>query len=195
VLRLPAVWALAVIVLAAYAGYKGMDDLALFAVDAWGYDEVEAARLVTSTTWLRPLVCIGAGMLGDRVRATTVLPLAFGLLAGGQLVRWLAPAGAGLSALLFVDALVIATAVFALRAVYFALLYEARIPLHVTGTAVGVVSLVGFLPELFVNALGGALVDAAPGALGHQRFAAFLAAMAGLGLGASLVFRRLTARE
>lgn len=191
VLRLPTVWALSLIVFAAYAGYKGMDDLALFAVDAWGYDEVEAARLVASTTWLRPLVCIGAGFLGDRVRATTVLPLAFALLAIGELVLCLAPAGAALAALLAVDALVIATAVFALRAVYFALLHEARIPLRITGAAIGVVSLVGFLPELFVNALGGALVDAAPGALGHQRFAAVLAGAAMLGLGASLVFRRL----
>jgi len=191
VLRLPTLWAQAMIVFAAYVGYKGMDDLALFAVDGWGYDEVEAAHLVAATTWLRPLVCVGAGVLGDRLRVTTVLPLAFGLVAAGQLVLWWAPAGPGLAALFAVDALVVATGVFALRAVYFALLVEAAIPLRITGTAVGVISAVGFLPELFVNALAGALVDAAPGALGHQHFAAVLLGAAILGLLASLAFGRL----
>jgi hypothetical protein len=192
--RLPALWAHAVIVFAAYVGYKGMDDLALFAVDGWGYDEVEASRLVAATTWLRPLVCVAAGVVGDRLRATSVLPLAFALVAAGQIVLWWVPGGPGLAVVLAVDVLVIATGVFALRACYFALFAEARVPLRVTGTAAGVVSVVGFLPELFVNALGGALVDAAPGALGHQRFSAFLAGAALVGLVASLAFRRLVAR-
>lgn len=192
--RLPALWAHAVIVFAAYVGYKGMDDLALFAVDGWGYDEVEASRLVAATTWLRPLVCVAAGVLGDRLRATSVLPLAFLLVAVGQLGLWWVPGGPGLAVVLAVDVLVIATGVFALRACYFALFAEAAIPLRITGTAAGVVSVIGFLPELFVNALGGALVDATPGALGHQRFSAFLAAAALVGLVASLAFRRLVAR-
>lgn len=193
--RVPALWVHAVIVFAAYVGYKGMDDLALLAVDGWGFDEVEAARLVATTTWLRPLVCVGAGILGDRLRATAVLPAAFALVAAGQLVLWWVPGGPGLAVVLTVDVLAIATGVFALRACYFALVAEAAIPLRITGTAVGVVSVIGFLPELFVNALGGALVDAAPGAPGHQRFAAFLAAVAVLGLVASLAFRRLALRQ
>lgn len=190
-LRLPALWAQAAIVFAAYVLYKGMDDLALFAVDGWGHDEVEAAGLVASTTWLRPIACVAAGVLGDRLRAATVLPMAFALVGLGQLWLWLAPAGPDLATLLALDVLVIATGVFALRAVYFALTAEAAIPLRITGAAVGVVSVVGFLPELFVNALAGVLVDADPGALGHQRFAAVLAGAAALGLLASLAFGRL----
>jgi hypothetical protein len=64
-----------------------------------------------------------------------------------------------------------------------------------TGAAIGAVSVVGFLPELFVNAAGGALVDAAPGGLGHQRFAGCLAAAALVGVVASLAFRRLARRS
>ncbi|MCA9657675.1 MAG: hypothetical protein KC486_04985, partial [Myxococcales bacterium] len=195
VLRTPALWAQATIVFAAYVGYKGMDDVALFAVDAWGYDEVESARLVAWITWMRPLACVVAGLISDRVRASTVLPLAFSLVAAGEAALWLVPGDVGIAWLFAVDALTVAAAVFALRAVYFALFAEARIPMAATGAAIGAVSVVGFLPELFVNAAGGALIDAAPGGLGHQRFAGCLAAAALVGVVASLAFRRLARRS
>ncbi|MEZ4449044.1 MAG: MFS transporter [Nannocystaceae bacterium] len=194
-LRLPALWIQALIILAAYVGYKGFDDVALFAVDAWGYDEVEAAALASRAAWLRPIVCVAAGLLGDRVRPIAVLPWAFGLVAAGELALWAAPAGPGLALFFAVDVLAITAAIFALRALYFALFADAGVPMRSTGAAIGAVSVIGYLPDVFVNPLAGALVDAAPGAAGHQRFAAFLAASALVGAAASALFRRMADRR
>jgi hypothetical protein len=83
---------------------------------------------------------------------------------------------------LWVNILFGSTAIFGLRALYYAIFEEARIPLVVTGTAVGIVSVVGYTPDIFVNYFGGVILDAAPGLAGHQHFFMFQAAFAGLGL-------------
>lgn len=47
---------------------------------------------------------------------------------------------------------------FALRGIYFALLEESGTPRELTGTAVGVISFVGFTPEIFMGPLTGWLI-------------------------------------
>ena len=57
-------------------------------------------------------------------------------------------------------------AVFSLRGVYFALLQESHTPRFITGAAVGLISLVGYTPDIFMAPLAGRILDATPGAGG-----------------------------
>ena len=75
-----------------------------------------------------------------------------------------------------------AIAVFALRGIYFALLEESRVPVAVTGTAVGLVSMVGFTPDVFAFPLAGWLVDSAGAADGLRVYFTVLSAAAVAGL-------------
>ena len=84
--------------------------------------------------------------------------------------------------------------VYALRGVYFALLAEGAVPLAFTGSAVGVVSLIGFTPDVFMGPLMGVLLDNSPGALGHQHVFTSVAVFGVLGLVATIAFRRITHR-
>jgi len=86
----------------------------------------------------------------------------------------------------------ISAAVFGLRGLYFAIFSEAGVPLALTGTAVGLVSAVGYTPDIFMGPLNGYLTDTYPGALGHQYFFGALAAFAALGLCSTLLFQRLS---
>src|SRR5690606_10043555 len=97
--------------------------------------------------------------------------------------------------LLYANVLVTCTAMFALRGVYFAVFDEANVPWRATGTAVGVVSVIGYTPDIFVAWVAGVLLDGAPGLLGHQRFFYFLAGFALLGALATLIFKRLAAKR
>ena len=82
---------------------------------------------------------------------------------------------------------------FALRGVYFALLEESAVPVRFTGAAVGLVSLVGYTPDIFFGAIAGRLLDAAPGAAGHQHYFILLAVIASIGLlAAALLLRRVS---
>lgn len=194
VLALPAVWLQALIVVCAYVGYKGFDNYALYAVQAWGMDPVEAARMTALAAWMRPVAALGAGLLGDRFTVSRMTAVAFGLmLASNALFAWLAPAP-GLGWLLVANVFMGSAAVFGLRGLYFALLEESKVPPAVTGTAVGLISVLGFTPDIFVSYTGGVILDRAPGLAGHQDYFLFLAAFASLGLAVSVALIALLGR-
>ena len=184
VLRMPAVWLQAVIVVCAYVGYKGFDNYSLFAVDAYGLNEVEAAKIVAVASWMRPVAALGAGVLGDRYGVTRMTLATFLMLLASQL--YFALTVPGPAWILLVNVLITCAAIFGLRGLYFALFQEARVPLAVTGTAVGIVSVVGFTPDIFVALVGGILLDRSPGLAGHQHYFMFLATFAFVGVIASL---------
>jgi sugar phosphate permease len=96
---------------------------------------------------------------------------------------------------LYLNVLVTCAAIFGLRGVYFALFREAAVPLPATGTAVGLVSVIGYTPDIFVNLVAGWFLDRNPGVDGHQQFFTFLAAASTIGLVATLAFRRSPPRR
>lgn len=190
VMRLPRVWLQALVVVCAYVGYKGVDDYSLYAVQAYGMNEVDGARVATISAWVRPVAAVGAGWLGDRVDASRVCAICFALMVASY--AWLALAAPRPSALwvLYLNVLVTCAAIFGLRGVYFALFQEAAVPLTATGTAVGLVSVIGYTPDIFVNLVAGLLLDQSPGVRGHQHFFTFLMLVAAVGLFAAIAFRR-----
>ena len=60
---------------------------------------------------------------------------------------------------------------------YFALLQENRTPVFLTGAVTGVVSFVGYTPEIFFAPITGRILDATPGIGGHHNYFLFLAAV------------------
>ena len=145
-------------------------------------NEVDAANFTAYSTFLRPLGAVVAGIIADRFSASKtlgftflILVLAFGMLSA---------AVPGITGVNFIIAnlLVSYFAVFALRGVYFALLEETDTPQHLTGTTIGMVSLVGYTPDIFFAPITGRILDASPGLVGHQNYFMFLAATATLGV-------------
>lgn len=192
VVRLPTVWLQALIVVCAYVAYKGIDNYSLFAVDAYGMNEVEGAKLTAISAWVRPIAAVGAGLVADRIGASRVAAFAFALLIGSYLWFGLAAPNPSALGILYANVLVTCAAIFGLRGVYFALFEEASLPLASTGTAVGVVSFIGYTPDVFVAVVAGWLIDRSPGAAGHQHFFLFLGAFALIGLASSLAYRHLS---
>ena len=191
VLKLPAVWMNSVIVLCAYVGYKCTDDFSLYASDAFGYNDVDSANIGTISYWARPLAAVAAGLIGDRLSPSKVISYGFTVVIVGAGIIVLNPSQLnGFVAL----ALVIATTsigIYGLRGVYFALIHEARIPLSQTGAAVGVVSFLGYTPDIFMGPLMGILLDNSPGTLGHQHVFLSLCIFSVLGLLISFYLRKL----
>ena len=191
VMRIPAVWLQAIIVVCAYVGYKGFDNYSLFAVQGYELNEVEAAGVVAIASWMRPVAALGAGLLGDRYGVARMTLISFLVLLVSQLFFALTTPVAGAAWILLGNTLLTCTAIFGLRGLYFALFEEARVPAAVTGTAVGIVSVIGFTPDIFVAYLGGILLDRSPGVAGHQDYFLFLATFALIGLVASFALLRL----
>ena len=195
VLRIPAVWCQAGIVICAYVAYKGLDNFSLYTTQVYGMDEVDAAALVAWGAWMRPVGAIAAGYIGDFFRIHRVILAAFAVLLITYLwFGFATPEGATI-AVLTTNFLIGSTMIYALRGLYFALFEDARVPAAVTGTAVGVVSVIGYTPEIFVALVAGIFIDSAPGLPGHQNFFLFQAVFAALGILIAFVLGRLLARQ
>jgi nitrate/nitrite transporter NarK len=92
------------------------------------------------------------------------------------------PGGPNLVIILIVNTAIASLAIFALSGIYFALLEEEGIPLALTGTVTGIVSVIGFTPDAFMPMIEGTLLDGYPGALGYRYFFLFIALLCIFGL-------------
>ncbi len=189
------VWLNALIILCAYSGYRVLDDVSLLAKDALGYSDVEAARLGGLSLYLRPVAAIGAGLLADRYLASRMTLASFGLMAAGGLVvslgigfgeSWLLPS-------VWLGVILAGLGVYAMRGLYFALVDEGGVPLELTGTAIGLASVVGYLPDIYMAPLMGVLLDGWPGVVGHRLVFALAVGFAAVGSVASWLFARAPA--
>lgn len=194
VLKIPSVWLLMIIILAAYVGYKLTDNFSLYAREVMLYDEVDAAKVGTLMLYIRPIIGIFIGFLADKTRVTFWLIISFilsaigaGILASDLIVP-------NTTFLFFFTVLLTATGIYAARALYFATMEEGHIPLILTGTAVGVISFIGYTPDIFAGLAMGYLLDANPGPVGHQHVYLMLMSFALLGLIASVVLYRISLR-
>jgi sugar phosphate permease len=193
--RLPVVWLLAGVIFAAYSNFWGGFDIASFGEHGFGMSAAFAATLSTFRMGFRIVAPVLAGLVADRTSASgstsvlfMVLLLSFGLFA-------VMPTGTGWGWLLWVNTAVAAVPIFGLRGIYYALLEEGRIPGQMTGSATGIISFLGYVPDALAPLINGVLLDSYPGARGHRYYYTGMAAAAALGLLATLAVRRLVRRR
>lgn len=197
VMKLPGVWMQALIIICAYVGYKSTDDFSLYSYEVLHFSEVESAAVSTYGMWLPPIFAVLAGVLADRFTGTLAIKAAFIAMAAGALLVYtgLFEHEAVVMVVIFAATL---SGVYGIRGVYFAIMKEAAIPIVATGTAVGLMSVIGYTPDVFMSPLMGYLLDNNPGPLGHRLVFLVLAlfALVGLvGLVVSFVFGRWSAKQ
>jgi len=191
VLRNRSAWLQALIVVCAYCGYRGLDFYALYGIDVLGMNEVSAARFVSNAAYLRPIGAIGAGFLADWLSTKKVLKGTFLILTVGYLALIFLMPGPKLNTIIVVNLIFTFLAVYALRGVYFALFEEMNISAKLTGRTVGLVSMIGFTPDIFFNSIGGRILDASPGITGYHNYFLFLGVFSVLGFAATYVLSKL----
>jgi len=192
VIKTPSVWLLMVIILCAYVGYKITDVFSLYAKEVMGYDEIKSAEVGTFMLYIRPVVGVCIGLLADRSRVSLMMILSFLIMLIGSLLFASGIIGPNTVILFFLALLITATGVYAFRTLYFAAMEEGYIPITVTGTAVGVISLVGYTPDIFAGPAMGYLLDNSPGESGHQHVFIMLAVFSIIGLIAATQFYRIS---
>jgi len=192
VLKLETVWLLMIIILCAYFGYKVTDIYSLYASDVMGYNEVNSANIGSLQLYLRPIACFTIGFLADKTNGISWIIKGFFVMLTGSVLFASGILVADQYILFFISLIILALGTYAIRALYFAILKEGDISLALTGTAVGVISLSGYTPDIFAGPLMGYFLDKFPGVKGHQYVYAFLGLFSFIGLIASSRFARIT---
>jgi sugar phosphate permease len=188
VLKNKSVWLLMVIILCAYTGYKITDIYSQYAHEVMGYNQSDAAAIGSNLLGIRVIIGIAIGFLADKTRSSFVMILSFAITIMGSFIFASGLIDPNTTLLFWFTIITVATGVYAFRTLYFSAIQEGEIPLAVTGTAVGLISLIGYTPDIFMGPVIGVLLDNSPGEQGFQYLFLMLAIVSIVGWIASFAF-------
>ncbi len=190
VMKMPAVWLIAIVILSGYCAYWGTFRFTSYSSDIFLMSVTMAAALSVGKLWMKPIAALSAGFISDKFGVAKSVAFLFVVLITSFSTFAVMPGLPSLLPMMIVNVAIASLAIFAMRGIYFALLEEGGIPLSVTGTAAGIVSVVGFTPDIFMPLLGGVLLDRFPGQEGYRIFFFTVAGICVVGLGATLLLYR-----
>lgn len=190
VIKQKVIWMQAIVVVCAYSAYKGLEYYTLYAVDALSMNEVDAAFFMSNALYIRAGAAVAAGFVVDRFSASKVISWLFGSLVVSYLSLSILQPSSYFLLIIYIDIIITFIAVYALRGVYFALLEETKVSGALTGTAVGLISVIGYTPDVFFNSIAGRIIDSSPGLAGHQHFYLMLMGFSLIGLLITLIISR-----
>ncbi|MBU9375592.1 MFS transporter [Burkholderia multivorans] len=186
---IPELWLVAAIVFCGYQVFWATYSFSAYLHEGnFGLSATAAGFITTLKLWMRPIGGIGGGFLGDRMSKVSVLFWALVLAALSLLGLIVAPAHSP-QAMLVVLVLFIGILTYAIRGLYWSLLDDCRVPGHCAGLAIGLISVLGYSPDVFVPLINGYVTQAYPGAHGYQLYFGYIAAIALCGAGAAAFLR------
>jgi len=161
------IWLVALCILAGYQIFYATYSYSNYLQVQFGLSAVAVGGLTTVRLWMRPLGAVIAGFVGDRfhpVRSLGVLLAVSGLSLFALIVMpssapWAMLVGvvAGSSAL-----------IYGVRGIYWATFRTCNIAPERMGLAIGLVSMLGYTPEIYLPWINTYLTTAYPGPLGFQ---------------------------
>ena len=189
--KLKSVWLISFIILCAYMGYKITDVYSLYASEVMLFDEINAARVGALQQYLRPIVCISVAFFTDKNGNINNILIGFFVMMLGSILFASGLIKVSMNILFFISLIIVATGTYAIRGLYFSILKDGKIPYILSGTAIGLISMVGYSPDIFATPLYGYLLDNFPGIRGHQYVYLILFISSIVGIYVSLKFKKL----
>lgn len=176
IIKMPSIWLIALIIFSSYIMYTAQSYITPYLTELFQMGVSTAALISLIRTYF---IAIFAGPIGgifaDKIGSSTkVLSYAFVVIVLTVGAFWIIPASPRFLSLVIVAMILLAASVFVTRGIYFAALDEVKIPLHLSGTAIGFASLIGFMPEAFVYRVIGKWLDRNPGESGYKIMFGFM---------------------
>lgn len=193
VLKIPAVWIIAIVVLSCYSVYIGSTYLTPYMTEILGLSATAAGAIAIAKSYCLQFVAAPVGgAVADKLGSISfVVACCFVIIVAALAGFAFLPASPSVLIIAIVLMLLFSAGIFAMRGIYFATLDECqKVPRSLMGTAIGVVSVIGFFPDVYMNAIVGAMMDAYPGAAGYKHVFLIMLGFAVVGLIASVVLNR-----
>ena len=190
ILKLPVIWLIALIIMATNSAMWGTIFFTPYATEVFELGDVGGGAIGAGKYWVTPFAAIAAGFFADKIGpAKAILGFCI-IMTAGFLLFAIIPGSPRLLSFLIINVAALTAAVYALRGTYFSLLEEGRVPLALTGTATGIISVIAYTPDIFMPTLGGMVLDAYPGAEGYQYLFLFVFFLSLVGLVAAYIIYR-----
>ena len=178
---------ISIIIICAYCGFRSIDNAALYLTEVGQLSELEASTFITILGYLRIVAAFAAGFIADKITSAKLVTILFivSMLTQSVLCGFFLQEFYQLI-LICSNFVIMFLAIVSLRAVYFSLIEPVGINSNRLGVCIGIISLVGFTPDIFFHSLTGRILDANPGLVGHQNFYLATMILSAIGLLTSL---------
>ncbi len=126
-----------------------------------GLTVVMGALIASVKRWLCPLSNVGGGFLGDKIGTGNLLFASFVAMIIGTIGIMVLPEGTStVIAVIFVILYLGSYMFFNVNySLTWAMMEEGAVPENVSGTAAGLISTIGYLPDVFISLMAGIMID------------------------------------
>lgn len=180
-LRMPAVWIISIVTLCNYVFTLSLYYFTPYMTEILGATVTFAAAVAASKRWFSLLGNVGGGIITDKVGTGRMLFISFLVIAVGTVAMLLLPQSSS-SIVLFTIIFIVVYIFYNVNyAMTWAMMDEGAIPERLSGSAAGLISTIGYLPEIFISLVAGATLEKYSGVTGYQRYFTFVVVMLVIG--------------
>lgn len=158
ILKIREVWVMSLVLFCGYTLFWGHYYFSGYLNVNHAVSPVNAGVVTVIVLWMRPIGGFGGGFLADRLGKSRVLAVSMVVAALGFISLSLLPSGS--NGLAYVLVVVVGLFLYAIRGIYWSLLDDCRVPAAATGIAIGIISFVGYLPDIVIPQISGAIYTA-----------------------------------
>ena len=178
------------IIFCAYCSYKLTGVYGTYAKDVWNYSLEEATYFAVFIQYLRPIAAICVGWIADKYIPSKIIVPSFSALILASAILGFGLFNTQPVFLSFTIFIFMALGTYSLRGLYFAIIEETKTPIQMTGTLVGIISVVGFTPDIFMSLFIGYMLGENPTLIDYQHLFTTFTIIPIVGLLAALGFRK-----
>lgn len=195
IIKMPAIWIIIVMVFCMYFYQMSIYYFTPYATNVIGVSATLAASIAVFKQYLRPFASTSGGFLADKFGKGQVMAAGFILMALGTVVLILAGEMKSYQVVVLVLAgAIIYFGLYTTYGIYFSFLSEGGIPIGVTGLAIGLVSTIGYIPEIIAPLIAGEILDRFNGNKGYYIYFILMIAMAFIGFIFSIIWCKTYAK-
>lgn len=183
-LRMPSVWVVSFLTFFTYIFTQLFYYFTPYMTEVLGASVAIGATLAASRRWFSLLGNVGGGIVTDKVGTGKMIFISFIVIAIGIGAMIMLPVHKEIITIFIVLYILVYIFYNVNYAMTWALMDEGGIPERLSGSAAGLISTIGYLPEIFCSIMAGKILDTYSGASGYKIiFGIIIAAML---LGAAL---------
>ena len=161
VLKMPKIWLVSIVLFSTYTLYLGMTFFTPYLSQAFGISDQTSGMLTTIRSFVFMSLTPLTGIFADKIAKSTLkwfliaTPLVIVPLLA---INWIGNAE-GMGTIVIILTMVAAFFVCSLYASMFSIVSEVQVPISIAGTAIGLVSIFSYTPDIVMQPLFGHFVD------------------------------------
>lgn len=192
-LKMPAVWLLGLITFFTYIFTQLFFYFTPYMTDILGASVTIGAMLAASRRWFSLLGNVGGGIATDKFGTTKMIFISFLAISVGIGVMLILPESKSIIipfVILYILIYIFDNVNYAMT---WALMDEGGIPERLSGSAAGLISTIGYLPEIFCSVMAGRILDTYKGAMGYRIIFGIIIASMLIGAVLIIVWKKVVA--